>query len=71
MFKIMDYEKLFIPVKSGFPTAAKALDWAKKNLLKDSCRPWRLWTWFFVPHLGSRRYMKCKKCGKRTWMSRK
>jgi hypothetical protein len=43
MFKIMDKEKLFIPVKSGFPTAAKALDWAKKNL-KGSCRPWRLWT---------------------------
>jgi hypothetical protein len=44
MFKIMDTEKLFIPVKSGFPTAAKAYDWAKKNLPKDSCRPWRLWT---------------------------
>ena len=44
MFKIMDSEKLFIPVKSGFPTAAKALDWAKKNLPKDSCRPWRYWT---------------------------
>lgn len=44
MFKIMDSEKLFIPVKSGFPTAAKALDWAKKHLPKDSCRPWRSWT---------------------------
>lgn len=40
MFKIMDTEKLFIPVKSGFPTAAKAYDWAKKHLGKDSCHPW-------------------------------
>ena len=40
MFKIMDSEKLFIPVKSGFLTAAKALDWAKKNLPKDACGPW-------------------------------
>ena len=40
MFKIMDSEKLFIPVKSGFPTASKALDWAHKNLPKDSCAPW-------------------------------
>jgi len=40
MFKIMDSEKLFIPVKSGFPTAAKALNWAKKNLPKDTCKPW-------------------------------
>lgn len=29
------------------------------------------WVWFFVPHLGSRRYLKCEKCGKRTWMRRK
>lgn len=29
------------------------------------------WAWFFVPHLGSRRYLKCEKCGKRTWMMRK
>ena len=29
------------------------------------------WAWFFVPHLGSRRYLKCEKCGKHTWMRRK
>ena len=40
MYKIMDKEKLFIPVKSGFPTAAKAYNWAKKNLPKDSCGAW-------------------------------
>jgi hypothetical protein len=40
MFKIMDKQKLFIPVKSGFPTAAKAYNWAKKNLPKDSCAAW-------------------------------
>lgn len=40
MFKIMDSEKLFIPVKSGFPTASKAYNWACKNLSKDSCAPW-------------------------------
>jgi hypothetical protein len=48
MFKIMDTEKLFIPVKSGFPTAAKAYDWAKKNLGKDSCHPWNM------PKIGCR-----------------
>ena len=31
MFKILDTEKLFIPVKSGFTTAAKAYDWAKNT----------------------------------------
>lgn len=29
------------------------------------------WAWFFVPHFGSRRYLKCEKCGKCTWMRRK
>ncbi len=47
MFKIMDSEKLFIPVKSGFPTAAKALDWAKKNLPKDACKPWGKLGWHY------------------------
>lgn len=45
MFKIMDSEKLFIPVKSGFSTAAKAFAWTKKNLPKDSCRPWGSINW--------------------------
>jgi hypothetical protein len=48
VFKIMDTEKLFIPVKSGFPTAAKAYDWAKKHLGKDSCHPWSM------PKIGHR-----------------
>jgi predicted RNA-binding Zn-ribbon protein involved in translation (DUF1610 family) len=29
------------------------------------------WTWFFVPHIGSKRYLKCEKCDKHTWMRRK
>ena len=29
------------------------------------------WTWIFVPHIGSRRYMKCEKCHKISWMRRK
>ena len=29
------------------------------------------WAWFFVPHFASRRYLKCEKCGKHTWMRRK
>lgn len=29
------------------------------------------WSWFFGPHLGSRRYLKCEKCDKRTQMRRK
>ena len=40
MYKVMDKEKLFIPVKSGFPTAAKAYNWAKKHLPENSCGAW-------------------------------
>ena len=31
------------------------------------------WEWFFVPHIGSRRYLKCQSpaCRKRSWMRRK
>lgn len=29
------------------------------------------WAWFFVPHIGSRRYLKCEKCGTRSFMRRK
>jgi hypothetical protein len=31
------------------------------------------WDWFFVPHIGSRRYLKCQNsdCKKRCWMRRK
>ena len=29
------------------------------------------WIWFFVPHFGSRRYMRCEKCKEIHWMRRK
>lgn len=29
------------------------------------------WAWFFVPHIGSRRYLKCEKCKTRSFMRRK
>ena len=29
------------------------------------------WTWFFVPHIASKRYMKCEKCKKLSLMRRK
>lgn len=29
------------------------------------------WTWLFVPHIASRRYMKCEKCKKLSLMRRK
>jgi hypothetical protein len=35
MFCIIDFEKNCIPIKSGFKTASKANNWAKKNLPKD------------------------------------
>ena len=35
MFCIVDKEKNFTPVKSGFKTASQANNWAKKNLPKD------------------------------------
>jgi hypothetical protein len=40
MFKIIDTQNNHLPVKSGFPTAAKAYNWAKKNLPTDSCSEW-------------------------------
>lgn len=40
MFKIIDTQNNHLPVKSGFPTAAKAYNWAKKNLPADSCSEW-------------------------------
>lgn len=29
------------------------------------------WRWFFVPHIGSRRYFKCAACKKYSYMRRK
>lgn len=40
MFSILDKEKGFTPVKSGFKTAAQANNWAKKNLPKDEVHLW-------------------------------
>ena len=28
------------------------------------------WTWFWTPHLGASKYLKCKACEQRNWMSR-
>ena len=28
------------------------------------------WQWFFVPHIGSKRYLKCKACGARSFMKK-
>lgn len=40
MFHIVDIENDHRRVKGGFTTAAKAYEWGKKNLGKDSIRPW-------------------------------
>ena len=40
MFCIIDTEKNFTPVKSGFKTASQANNWAKKNLPKDEVHLW-------------------------------
>lgn len=40
MFCIIDKEKNFTPVKSGFKTASQANNWAKKNLPKDEVHLW-------------------------------
>lgn len=39
MYKIIDAKNDFKPVKSGFKSASKALEWAKKNL-PNECSPW-------------------------------
>lgn len=46
MFCIIDREKNFTPVKSGFHTASQANSWAKKNLPKDEVKFWgEKWDW--------------------------
>lgn len=40
MFCVIDKEKNFTPVKSGFKTASQANNWAKKNLPKDEVHLW-------------------------------
>jgi hypothetical protein len=29
------------------------------------------WAWFFVPHIGSKRYFRCEACGDKHFMRRK
>lgn len=41
MFCIIDREKNFTPVKSGFKTGSQANNWAKKNLPKDEVHMWK------------------------------
>lgn len=40
MFCVVDSEKNFTPVKSGFKTASQANNWAKKNLPRDEILLW-------------------------------
>ena len=40
MFCVIDKEKNFTPVKSGFKIASQANNWAKKNLPKDEVHLW-------------------------------
>lgn len=40
MFCVVDREKGFAPVKSGFKTSSQANNWAKKNLPRDDVRLW-------------------------------
>ena len=40
MFCVVDRDKGFAPVKSGFKTASQANNWAKKNLPNDDIHLW-------------------------------
>lgn len=40
MFCVIDKEKSFTPIKSGFKTASQANNWAKKHLPKEEVRLW-------------------------------
>lgn len=59
MFCIVDKEKNFTHVKSGFKTASQANNWAKKNLPKDEVH-----LWGEKPNLSKGfRYFVQMKCG--------
>ena len=59
MFCVIDKEKNFAPVKSGFKTASQANNWAKKNLPKDE-----VYLWGEKPNLSKGfRYFVQMKCG--------
>lgn len=40
MFCVVDREKGFAPVKSGFKTSSQANNWTKKNLPRDDVHLW-------------------------------
>lgn len=40
MFCVVDRDRDFTPMKSGFKTSAQANNWAKKNLPKDETWLW-------------------------------
>jgi hypothetical protein len=40
VFCVVDREKGFAPVKSGFKTSSQADNWAKKNLPRDDVHLW-------------------------------
>jgi hypothetical protein len=40
VFCVVDREKGFAPVKSGFKTSSQANNWAKKNLPRDDVHLW-------------------------------
>lgn len=40
MFCVVDRDKGFVPVKSGFKTSSQANNWAKKNLPRDEVQLW-------------------------------
>lgn len=40
MFCVIDKEKSFTPIKSGFKTASQANNWAKKHLSKEEVCLW-------------------------------
>jgi hypothetical protein len=58
MFCVVDREKDFTPVKSGFKTSSQANSWAKKNLPKDEVQ---LWGENFSLSNGYKRYFVKKK----------
>lgn len=58
MFCVVDREKDFTPVKSGFKTSSQANSWAKKNLPRDEVH---LWGGDFSLKNGYKRYFVKKK----------
>lgn len=57
MFCVIDKQKNFTPVKSGFKTASQANNWAKKNLPEDEVH---LWGEKFNRHQNFRYFIQMK-----------